>query len=147
MKMKADVARRKKKGSDWNDQRREYSSLDTYWRRVVDKRDQCVEIETNKLFDDDRKSMDQEASKSIMGIIDDDKSDILNNCVVCFCQNTLQIMDLVKEFHQANIKEFLVMRVVGSTVLLMFTSGNRDVGCIDIRDSTIPGGDRLDASN
>ncbi|KAK9020244.1 hypothetical protein V6N11_054734 [Hibiscus sabdariffa] len=117
MKMKADVARRKKKGSDWNDQRREYSSLDTYWRRVVDKRDQCVEIETNKLFDDDQYIANYGFGEGISSgkyqrVFSDESSGINSP------------LDVHK-----------------------YGSGNRDVGCIDIRDSTIPGGDRLDASN
>ncbi|KAK8626688.1 hypothetical protein V6N13_134321 [Hibiscus sabdariffa] len=65
--------------------------------------------------------------KSVVGVIDPAKSEILNNCLVGWCNKFQRGGKLAKELHKAGIKDVSIMRLQGSAFLLVFQNHERVV--------------------
>ncbi|KAL4354229.1 hypothetical protein GQ457_06G007350 [Hibiscus cannabinus] len=58
--------------------------------------------------------------KSVVGVIDPAKSEILNNCLVGWCNKFQRGGKLAKKLHKEGIKDVSIMRLQGSAFLLVF---------------------------
>ncbi|KAK8980827.1 hypothetical protein V6N11_047958 [Hibiscus sabdariffa] len=63
--------------------------------------------------------------RRVVGVVDEEKLEILQKCAIGYCRRTYSMLDLEKEFREARLKSFTVMRISGSLVLLMFPDSNK----------------------
>ncbi|KAK8682059.1 hypothetical protein V6N13_054456 [Hibiscus sabdariffa] len=63
--------------------------------------------------------------KSVVGVIDPAKSEILNNCLVGWCNKFQRGGKLARELHKAGIKDVSIMRLQGSAFLLVSQNHER----------------------
>ncbi|KAK8595218.1 hypothetical protein V6N13_123098 [Hibiscus sabdariffa] len=71
--------------------------------------------------------------RCIQGSVDESKVAILQNCAVGLCALPLSIRELATKLRVPELEGFLIMRIVGSMILLMFVS-------LDIRDTVMNSG-------
>ncbi|KAK8578377.1 hypothetical protein V6N13_116223 [Hibiscus sabdariffa] len=65
----------------------------------------------NKGFDGD-----EVRKKRVIGVVDEEKFEILRFCAIGFCPRPYSMQELAKEFSAASLKGFTVLRVSGSLV-------------------------------
>ncbi|KAK8595396.1 hypothetical protein V6N13_016769 [Hibiscus sabdariffa] len=62
--------------------------------------------------------------RRVVGVVAKDKVEVLESCVVAWCRRGLCGKMLVEELHRASIVGCSVMRAVGDSVVLMFSSSD-----------------------
>ncbi|KAK9025946.1 hypothetical protein V6N11_038799 [Hibiscus sabdariffa] len=63
--------------------------------------------------------------RSVVGVIDRIKSEILKNCLVGWCSKFWRAADLAKKLHDEGIKDASIMRLSGTVFLLIFKDHER----------------------
>ncbi|KAK8502371.1 hypothetical protein V6N12_046157 [Hibiscus sabdariffa] len=63
--------------------------------------------------------------RRVVAVVDEEKLEILQKCAIGYCRRTYSMLDLEKEFREARLESFMVMRISGSLVLLMFPDSNK----------------------
>ncbi|KAK8583268.1 hypothetical protein V6N13_021975 [Hibiscus sabdariffa] len=72
--------------------------------------------------------------KSVIGVVAEDKLEVLDSCAVAWCKEGLRGRALVEELRRAEIRGCSVMRISGVMVLLMFVTTEERQALLDRYD-------------
>ncbi|KAE8658389.1 hypothetical protein F3Y22_tig00116971pilonHSYRG00342 [Hibiscus syriacus] len=81
----------------------------------VDKKSSTGVLHKSRMEDDSRKK-----HYKVEGVIDEEKLQVLNYCLVGWCKNFIKISHLARQMHAKGLTGFSLMRAAGNAVLMIF---------------------------